>query len=278
MSKMSIAEREAFLAGIHVAILAINEPRRAPLALPVWYRYVDGVIVFTVAEGSPKELLLRRAERATLTVQDETPPYRYVSVEGPVTFEVGPSNPYPVAIHYLGTDVGTAYVDANPGMFQTTKIRLTPEHWRCVDFATSRIADAYEPPENTPSTVVQRFQHVLASNFTLDTSVISDEFVWHSFHPQAPDLSGDYFGVRGLKDLFMRFQVVSGSSALTATLENLAVGGEFATERMQLIHLLGDTQVETESILVLRISAGKICEAWDVPATHHADVRVSRPA
>ena len=32
---MSVAEREAFLADVHVGILAIERPGRGPLALPI---------------------------------------------------------------------------------------------------------------------------------------------------------------------------------------------------------------------------------------------------
>ena len=38
---MTKAEREAFLADVHVAVLAVDEPGRGPLSLPIWY-LVDG--------------------------------------------------------------------------------------------------------------------------------------------------------------------------------------------------------------------------------------------
>jgi nitroimidazol reductase NimA-like FMN-containing flavoprotein (pyridoxamine 5'-phosphate oxidase superfamily) len=36
---MTKAEREAFLADVHVAVLAVDEPGRGPMAIPVWYLY-----------------------------------------------------------------------------------------------------------------------------------------------------------------------------------------------------------------------------------------------
>ena len=87
-SSMSEAEREEFLSGVHVAVLAVEEPGRGPLALPIWYQYRAGTIEFGVDGGSRKAELLRAAGRATITVQDEAPPYRYVSAEGPV--EIAP--------------------------------------------------------------------------------------------------------------------------------------------------------------------------------------------
>ena len=40
-------EREAFLAGVHVAVLAIDEPGRGPLAMPIWYLVRDGAVEMT---------------------------------------------------------------------------------------------------------------------------------------------------------------------------------------------------------------------------------------
>ncbi len=89
VGSMTKAERDAFLADVHVGILAVDEPGRGPLALPIWYRYVDGVVVIGMDGDSLKARLLRAAGRATLTVQTEAPPYLYASVEGPVRVVVG---------------------------------------------------------------------------------------------------------------------------------------------------------------------------------------------
>jgi len=51
----------------------------------VWYRYTPGdVIRITIPPTSRKTGLLRGAGRASLCVQLEALPYKYVSVEGPV--------------------------------------------------------------------------------------------------------------------------------------------------------------------------------------------------
>jgi len=36
---MSRSEREAFLADVHVCVLAIERTGQAPLAVPIWYDY-----------------------------------------------------------------------------------------------------------------------------------------------------------------------------------------------------------------------------------------------
>ena len=87
---MSAAEREGFLAGVHVGVLctALGATGQT-LAVPVWYSYEPGGLL-TVLTGrrSRKAGAIRAAGRFGLCVQDDSPPYRYVSVEGPVVSEV----------------------------------------------------------------------------------------------------------------------------------------------------------------------------------------------
>jgi nitroimidazol reductase NimA-like FMN-containing flavoprotein (pyridoxamine 5'-phosphate oxidase superfamily) len=132
---MTRAEREEFLAGVHVGVLAIDEPGRGPLALPVWYEYVGGDVIVNIDDDTRKAELVRAARRATLTVQDETPPYKYVSVEGPATIEARTGNDVALAGRYLGPELGEWYVQNNPPTDASVALRLKPEHWRTYDFA-----------------------------------------------------------------------------------------------------------------------------------------------
>lgn len=132
---MSRAEREAFIADLHVGVIAIDEPGRGPLALPIWYRYVDGDVLIGMDGDSLKARLLQAAGRATMTVQDEQAPYRYVSVEGPVTIEPATDdNHLDTAVRYLGEKLGRRYVEASPIHTGSVIARLRPAHWRTVDY------------------------------------------------------------------------------------------------------------------------------------------------
>jgi nitroimidazol reductase NimA-like FMN-containing flavoprotein (pyridoxamine 5'-phosphate oxidase superfamily) len=132
---MSRAERESFVADVRVAVLAIDEPGRGPLAIPIWYLWENGEFVFGMDADSLKADLLEHTGRATVTVQDETPPYKYVSVEGPVRIELASHDSLELATRYLGPEIGKLYNDANPNTPQTVTVHLTPEHWRTFDFA-----------------------------------------------------------------------------------------------------------------------------------------------
>ena len=134
---MTQAEATAFLADVHVGILAIEHEGHGPLALPIWYQYEDGDVIIGMGGDSLKARLLRAAGRATLTVQTETAPYRYVSVEGPVTVAAEQRDDFSMASRYLGPELGRWYADNNPSTEASVVARLTPQRWRSADFNKS---------------------------------------------------------------------------------------------------------------------------------------------
>ncbi len=134
-------ERERFLAGLHVGVLGVADgDGRAPLLVPVWYRYEPGgdVIVQTGRE-TVKARLLRAAGRFSLCVQDENPPYRYVSVEGPVTAVDDPVDPAErdaIAHRYLDPEEARAYLKSTAGQLaDDITFRMRPQRWRTANFA-----------------------------------------------------------------------------------------------------------------------------------------------
>lgn len=135
---MTEAEREAFLAEMHVGVLAIERADGPPLAVPVWYGYEPGgeVEVLTSA-SSLKGRLVAAAGRATLCAQQEALPYKYVSVEGPATVtELGDTARAAVeamAIRYLGDELGRSYA-AGGVADDEIRISIRPERWRTVDY------------------------------------------------------------------------------------------------------------------------------------------------
>jgi PPOX class probable F420-dependent enzyme len=139
---MSVAEREQFLAGVHVGVLSVAEGEgRAPLAAPVWYDYEPGGLLSVItARGSRKGVALAAAGRMSLCAQDENPPYRYVTVEGPVEIEeLDLDERLAMARRYLGPEGGDRYVASNPDAAgENVMIRMRPEHWLTVDYGKQR--------------------------------------------------------------------------------------------------------------------------------------------
>jgi nitroimidazol reductase NimA-like FMN-containing flavoprotein (pyridoxamine 5'-phosphate oxidase superfamily) len=140
--KMTKPEREAFLAELHVGVISIAEPGRGPLAAPIWYGYEPGGELWIVTErSSRKGRLLEQAGRFSLVAQTETPPYKYVSVEGPIT-SITPSDVErdvrPLAHRYLGPDLGARYIESTGGAEargDNVLVRMRPERWLSVDYA-----------------------------------------------------------------------------------------------------------------------------------------------
>jgi len=131
---MTTTERERFLADLHVGVLAVTHGD-TPLATPIWYDYEPGGdIWFITAPDSIKGRALTASDRFSLCAQTETPPYRYVTVEGSVG-SVEPSS-HEALLHmaqrYLGPELGEAYAARSDGT--SSLFRLTPERWYTVDY------------------------------------------------------------------------------------------------------------------------------------------------
>jgi PPOX class probable F420-dependent enzyme len=135
---MSVSERDHFLAALHVGVLSVAAADgRGPLAVPVWYHYQPGGPVSVITGRSTRKgRAIMAAGRMTLCAQDENPPYRYVSVEGPVVMEdLDPAERLAMARRYLGTEGGDQYVASNPDPAgEMAMFRMTPERWLSVDY------------------------------------------------------------------------------------------------------------------------------------------------
>lgn len=137
MPTMTRTEREKFLAELHVGVIAVERPDRAPLAVPIWYGYEPGgeVVLWTDA-GTLKERLIRAAGRFSITAQVEQPPYRYVTAEGTVTAVDAASSEVvrAIAVRYLGPEEGAAFAEQNLGP-DSVVIRMRPERWLSTDYS-----------------------------------------------------------------------------------------------------------------------------------------------
>jgi nitroimidazol reductase NimA-like FMN-containing flavoprotein (pyridoxamine 5'-phosphate oxidase superfamily) len=141
-TRMTRAEREVFLREVRVGVLGLADSERGPLVVPVWYAYTPAGEIHVVTErGSRKARLFAVGHRISLCVQDEAPPYKYVSVEGPiVAIEVSDleRDERPLAHHYLGRAAGDRYIAAaSEGRDEDAMIcvRMRPERWLSVDYS-----------------------------------------------------------------------------------------------------------------------------------------------
>jgi PPOX class probable F420-dependent enzyme len=138
MAAMGKAERERYLAEPHVGALSVARPDGPPLVLPVWYRYEPGgeVVVQTGPE-SLKFRLLDAAREFSLLVQHDTPPYRYVSVAGPVVAveqDTSQQDLEAMAQRYLDGEALAGYLASLEGR-EVVTLRMRPERWNSTDYS-----------------------------------------------------------------------------------------------------------------------------------------------
>ena len=133
---MSRQEREEFLAGLHVGVFSVaSQDGGGPLTVPVWYAYSPGGTVnVSTGRDSRKAAAIVAAGRFSLCAQDERPPYKYVTAEGPVAIEEATQDERrELARRYLGPEDGDAYIADNPGNDEIM-LRMTPERWHTADY------------------------------------------------------------------------------------------------------------------------------------------------
>ncbi|MDP6607328.1 MAG: pyridoxamine 5'-phosphate oxidase family protein [Dehalococcoidia bacterium] len=134
---MTRAEREAFLAEVHIGVLSIADGDSGPSSAPIWYLYeAGGDLQMSMGPNSHKARLLAAGTRVTLVAQTETAPYKYVSVEGTVV-SLGPAPDEDftlrLASRYLGEEAGRRYASGGGGDSLVATIRI--ERWMTTDYS-----------------------------------------------------------------------------------------------------------------------------------------------
>ncbi|MEM9131408.1 MAG: PPOX class F420-dependent oxidoreductase [Actinomycetota bacterium] len=131
MRMMTEAETAEFLmTGTRTGKLAWVSKDGRPQVAPIWFVLDGDDLIFNTNEGSGKAKALRREGRASLVVDDEDPPYSFVKIDGPVSFEDDPDRVLAVATEiggrYMGADRAEEFGARNGAAGQLV-VRLTPE-------------------------------------------------------------------------------------------------------------------------------------------------------
>jgi nitroimidazol reductase NimA-like FMN-containing flavoprotein (pyridoxamine 5'-phosphate oxidase superfamily) len=136
MPVMTVTEREKFLAEPRVGVLAVARDGRPPLALPIWYGYEPGgELLLWTDQGTVKERAIQAAGELSLSVQQETRPYKYVTVSGPVvaaSAKPTDAEAFAIAARYLPDDEARSFVDGSLKE-SSVLIRVRPEKWLSTD-------------------------------------------------------------------------------------------------------------------------------------------------
>lgn len=132
MKEMSKTEaREFMMQGTRTGKLATTRADGRPHVAPIWFILDGEDILFTTYETTVKAANLQRDGRATLCVDDETPPFAFVIVEGiaevtaPAPDELLPWTTA-IARRYMGAEQADAFGQRN-AVEGELLVRLRPE-------------------------------------------------------------------------------------------------------------------------------------------------------
>jgi PPOX class probable F420-dependent enzyme len=139
---MTDDEARTFLeAGTRTGKLAVVRRDGSPFATPIWFVLDDtGALVFTTGADTVKGRALLRDARCCICVDDETPPFDYVRVDGVAELSEDPPALLAwstrIAARYMGDEQAESYGRRNavPGEL-LVRVRPTRIH------ALARIAD-----------------------------------------------------------------------------------------------------------------------------------------
>jgi PPOX class probable F420-dependent enzyme len=115
---MTKREIENLLKKPNVAVVAVTAPDGAPHAVPTWYEYLNGEVVFHTGEESFKYKCLVRDPRIALVIDTRDAPYKCVILKGRAALTVGVVDDVRtrrMAVAYLGKRSGEAYAKSMKG-------------------------------------------------------------------------------------------------------------------------------------------------------------------
>ncbi len=118
---------ERFVRQPRVAVLAYVRRDGRPHQSPIWYTYCDGTFLMSTVTGSPKHRALERDARVSLTIQDETAPYRAVVMEGTVDLAPLDTDRDPtagMAVRYLGKVAANEYDALTGELYRSTGLTI----------------------------------------------------------------------------------------------------------------------------------------------------------
>ena len=131
MRRMNEAEVRAFLTfGTRTGKLGVTRLDGSPMVVPIWFEMDDdGTLLFTTWGESIKGKSLRRDGRVSLCVDEDTPPYAYVRVDGTTTLledrELLRTWAARIGGRYMGAERAAEY-GARNGVEGELLVRITP--------------------------------------------------------------------------------------------------------------------------------------------------------
>ncbi len=98
--------------------------------------------------------------------------------------------------------------------------------------------------------------------------LFADDFVFHYYNTQLPDLAGDYQGLDGMKNVFTRLHETSGGTFRVEPISLTPFGDELVAAHVTNRLSVAGTDRELDALIIWRVFEGQVHEAWDIPAVN----------
>jgi len=129
MTILAPEHRAFLLEKIRTGKLATVRQDGRPHVTPIWFDLDGDTIIFNTWHASVKAVNIRRDSRVSLCVDDETPPFAYILIEGTATLSTNSEAlkywAARIGGRYMGEDQAEAYGKRN-GTEGELLVRLTP--------------------------------------------------------------------------------------------------------------------------------------------------------
>lgn len=129
MNTFTSESRTFVLSGTRTASLATVRADGRPHVVPIWFVLDGDSIVFTTGETRVKAANMRREGRVCLCVDDDTPPFAFVQIEGTAQMTTEPDAllywATRIAGRYMGEALAETYGKRN-GEAGELLVRVTP--------------------------------------------------------------------------------------------------------------------------------------------------------
>lgn len=114
------------------------------------------------------------------------------------------------------------------------------------------------------------FKRLDLRNLGEASDLFAEDFVWHYFNSQLPDLEGDYVGLGALQAFFEKLGGITGGTFEVEPISITPYGDELVVTHVRNRLVVGGAPIEIDAVVVWRIVGGHIAEAWDIPAVNTA--------
>ena len=133
---LKLEELGDFLDQAKCATLATHFRDGTTLLSPVWHEWWDGGFTVAVGAGDIKVRHIERDARVSISIAEDTPPYRGIEVRGRATIgkEGAKDIIRRIAMRYLGSEQGARYAELIT-QADLALIRIEPGVLRAWDFA-----------------------------------------------------------------------------------------------------------------------------------------------